>query len=82
MMMIDQTLQEHFWRLVETTIPIWLVLLKNRMSAKKEQDRRHAENQKQITDLVTRDKFLPAHKHGEKSGTLTVDGISYGPEVS
>lgn len=82
MMAIDQILQEHFWRLVETTIPIGLFLLKNRWSAKKEQDRRHAENQKKLDDLVIERKFLPAHKHDEKSGTLTVDGISYVPKIS
>ena len=72
-----------FYHFVETTIPtcvtIILFLIVNRRNAKKEQDARHAENQKQIADLVTQSKFLPAHKHGEKSGNLTFGGLSYKP---
>lgn len=80
--MITIDLQEHFWRIIETTVPLGLYLLESRRRGKKEQQKQHEQNQKAIAEIVTQNRFLPAHKHDEKSGTLTVDGISYVPKAS
>lgn len=79
---LPQTAQEHFWRIIETTLPLVVFLLESRRRAKREQQKQHEENQKAIAEIVTQNRFLPAHKHDEKSGTLTVDGISYVPKLS
>jgi hypothetical protein len=73
------------YHFIETTIPtcvtIILFLAVNRRSARKEQDLRHAENQKKLDALVIRDKYLPAHKHSEKTGPLLAENIQYDPSL-
>lgn len=73
--------QEHFWRIVETTLPIGVFLLEKWRREKNQKDLQHAENQKKLADLVIQNKYLPAHAHDDKSGALTVEYLRFDPRV-
>jgi len=62
------------------TSPIILFMWRNRDKAKKEQEAKHAENQKLLEEIKTEREWLPSHGHGERSGPLTAEGITRSPD--
>jgi hypothetical protein len=68
------------YNLLGVTAPVVMYLWSNKRKAKRDQDRRHEENQNILRQVVAERKFLPLHRHGEKTGPLTVDGLSYAPK--
>jgi len=74
---------EDLYRILETTAPIIIFLLGNRMVAKKEQDVRHLQNTLKLDALLKeREQFEP-HDHecpaDGKDGALTYEGIRRQP---
>jgi hypothetical protein len=73
-----------FLHVVETfctaTVPILLYMWHNRDRAKAEQQRKHEENQRLLEAIKTEREWLPSHGHAERSGMLTAEGITRGPD--
>ncbi len=66
--------------LISVTVPLLLYAWNNKRKARRDQDRRHEENQKILQQVAAERQFLPLHRHGERTGPLTVDGLSYAPK--
>jgi hypothetical protein len=68
-------LEKLAYNLLGVTAPVVIYLWSNKRKAKRDQDRRHEENQKILQQVVAERQFLPAHRHSEKDGPLYADGI-------
>lgn len=64
-----------------SSVPVILFILGNRERAKRDMDKRHAENQKLLEEIAQERKYIPPHGHKERSGPLTADGIWPGPDA-
>ena len=62
------------------TVPIVILMLRNRDLARKEQARKHEENQKLLEEIKTEREWLPSHGHRERSGPLAAEGITKAPD--
>lgn len=67
--------EEHLYRVAEITVPILIVLWRNKRAAKKARDEQHEENKKNIQDVKRELSFCPPHLHTEETGVLKVSGI-------
>lgn len=56
-------------------IPLVLYIASNKYSAKKENEKRHAENTRRLDELVSEREYLKPHDHIEREGPLMVQGI-------
>lgn len=74
----------HIWEMAVTalagSVPVLIYIATNKRQAKADVERRHQENQKLVSELVTERKYFPAHAHSEKTGPLHAEGINYPPE--
>lgn len=73
----------NFEHILETfltsTVPIVIYLWNNRRQAKAENQKKHQENiavQESIAETL---RWHPPHKHSERVGPLTAEGIDYPP---
>lgn len=62
-------------RILEITVPIMLFMWANKRTAKRENEKRHKENQDKIAELVSERDYLPPHGHIEEAGPLQAEGI-------
>jgi hypothetical protein len=61
------------------TVPVIIFMWRNRNQAKKEQTRKHQENQKLLEELVEEHKYFPLHEHLEQDGPLQAKGVRKKP---
>jgi len=68
-------IEKFVYNVLSVTVPIVLYQWSNKRKEKREQDRRHAENQKVMQQIAAERQFLPAHRHSETAGPLYAEGI-------
>lgn len=56
-------------------VPILLYIAANRREAKRDSEARHSQNVKTMRRILQIGEFHPPHRHTEKQGALTVDGL-------
>ena len=61
--------------------PIIFYLWKRGHTAKKEQDKRHKENQTVMRELVRQQDYIAPHDHKEEKGPLAAEGIRKAPPL-
>jgi hypothetical protein len=66
---------------LSSTVPIFIFMWANRKKAKADNDKKHEENQKAIANINAERRYLPAHGHAERSGALSAEGITRGPDL-
>lgn len=54
-------------------------LLEAAKKVEQKTEQRHEENQRILARITTLLRYFRPHRHGERSGTLTVEGIDYEP---
>ena len=61
------------------SLPVMLYIWSNKRKAREDTERRHQENQSLLLGMSTRERYYPHHKHLERTGNLTTEGIDYPP---
>ena len=57
------------------TVPLSIYMFTNRRQARTEQELKHQQNVRLMSDLMEERKYYPAHEHFEKTGNLTAEGM-------
>lgn len=62
-------------QIIGVAVPVILYIATNRYYAKRDNDRRHAENTARLEEIISERKYLVPHDHIEEDGELHASGI-------